>query len=822
LDNFQLKEYIEEVTRQADGKAPSELEGLINAFEDALGETQRFKLAVQAQIDELRGSLCGSGDSAAASQLHRDAVSLMTSFDRAGAVFGQLERRFDQVGNVVVGAGQQMERLHAEKRRAQDAKEILQTFIGFTEGPAEAAIKLEAQIMSGALEARVRGAETLRRLTVVAGQEIPGAEEGVRAVHELAQAVENGLLADFHEAFEEGGREAEMRVAAAVLLALNGGQSCIQSFVNQHDFFLQPVTSDSLLTRYHPARARSEGGPAVVAVGAPEEVDAALATMFGQVVGTADEDWTYLEAVFERPWLVMDALLTRIFHEPVQVYVEAALQQARGHSPLAYLRSLAATHAAAQTLVADICRIYERRAGSSDLQASTLGRLVGDLLSPHLEPGGYQAAELAAAAALFRLATAPLGHALRGKRGSTTAGNVAKSVMSTLRMRPASPSDRRAAGHGEELQQAALFRFAAGEPLVSAEEGADGIPSPAVVARCLVLHAEATARLCSLLPEPGQRAAALEALWSLLLDALLREYVEAAIDAWSAGTEWGADSKAGGLDIAIIRLAATASQILARLQHYFQTSLLPLAVTLSPQAYRAMVQAKTEAFQAVAAKADALLQREIGGNLAWIRDSLLPRQRKSDFRPRADELQMLAGPSPACLAVVDFLRNVARCVLSLMDTANATLYLSLLGTRFHALLTAHIRAYSISDTGALLLRKYPFFCVLSCVSDVFSLFLLPSSDLRAYQEVVVGMGPAGHALKPSFDLLVEIGNVFLVRPENLRSLLQENLLAQLDSRLALQFVAQRADFRSARIDLLFPEIQTSSLAAFFAAHTGDL
>lgn len=84
------------------------------------------------------------------------------------------------------------------------------------------------------------------------------------------------------------------------------------------------------------------------------------------------------------------------------------------------------------------------------------------------------------------------------------------------------------------------------------------------------------------------------------------------------------------------------------------------------------------------------------------------------------------------------------------------------------------------------------------------------------------MGPAGLALKPSFDLLVEIGNVFLVRPENLRSLLQENLLAQLDSRLALQFVAQRADFRSARIDLLFPEIQTSSLAAFFAAHTGDL
>lgn len=699
MDNFQLGEYIEEVTRQADGKAPSELEGLINAFEDALGETQRFKLAVQAQLDELRGSLC----SEAGSQ-HKDAVSLLTAFERAGAVFGQLERRFDQAGNVVAGAGQQLERLHAEKRRALDAKEILQTFIGFTERPAEAAIRLEAQIMSGALESRVRGAETLRRLAVVAGQAIPGAEAGVGAIHELAQAVENGLLSGFHEAFEEGGREAEMREAAAVLIALNGGQSCIQSFVNQHDFFLQPVAAEALATRYHPARAPSEG-PAVVAMGAPEEVDPALAAMFGQVVATADEDWTYLEAVFERPWRVMDALLTRIFHEPVQVYVEAALQQARGHSSLAYLRSLAATHAAAQTLVADICRIYERRAGSSEPQASTLGRLVGDLLSPHLEPSGYQATELAAAAELFHLAKTPLLHALRSKKGPTTAGGVAKSVMSTLLLRPSSPAAGKSDAHGDGLQQAALFRFAQGEPLASAEEGADGIPSPAVVGRCLVLHAEATARLYGLLPEPGQRAAAIEALWALLLESLVKDYVEAAIDAWAAGTEFGADSKTGGFDVAIIRLAATASQILARLQHHFQTSLLPLAVTLSPQTYRAMVQAKTEAFQAVAAKADALLQREIGGNLAWIRDALLSKQRKSDFRPRADELQMLAGPSPACQAVVDFLKNVSRCVLSLMDPANATLYLSQLGTRFHALLTAHIRAHSISDTGALLLRK---------------------------------------------------------------------------------------------------------------------
>lgn len=84
------------------------------------------------------------------------------------------------------------------------------------------------------------------------------------------------------------------------------------------------------------------------------------------------------------------------------------------------------------------------------------------------------------------------------------------------------------------------------------------------------------------------------------------------------------------------------------------------------------------------------------------------------------------------------------------------------------------------------------------------------------------MGPAGTQLSDNFAMICELGNIFLVRPENLRPLLQEGLLAKLDARFTVQFIGQRADFRAAKLDAMFPEISTGSLASFFALTSADI
>lgn len=69
------------------------------------------------------------------------------------------------------------------------------------------------------------------------------------------------------------------------------------------------------------------------------------------------------------------------------------------------------------------------------------------------------------------------------------------------------------------------------------------------------------------------------------------------------------------------------------------------------------------------------------------------------------------------------------------------------------------------------------------------------------------MGPAVWTIvKDRYDLLAELGNIFLVRPENLRSLLQEGMLAHLDAKLVQPFLQMRADYKAAEIEALIPEV----------------
>lgn len=479
---------------------------------------------------------------------------------------------------------------------------MVQACMDFAAAPGPSAVRLEAAIQGGGtLEARVRGVERLKRLVGVARHT---AHAAFGAVDELAQRVENGLLERFHTAFDAGD-VAGMQQAAALLRVLNGGASCVQSFVGQHAFFLDPVLPEAIGTRY--------GAPgAVVDYGAAEEVDPALAALFGEITATSEQDWRYLQEVFEDPAAVMDALLTRIFHEPVQAHLEAVLQQARRHSSQAYLRALMASHRAALALVADLGRVYERHAASPEGLQKRLGDLVGELFSPHLEPTAYLRAELESLGEVLELATAPACAALRQRR--------AKTVASFFSAAPA-PAGRPLEA---SLRDAARLVFD-GEPLAAA---ADTDVSEQVVRRCLVVDAEAAARLYTLLPADP---AALEQAWARLLDGLLGPYLEAALDAAVA-----AEPPAGGCDRAHWLLLARASSILASLQAYFQASLLPLLVKSGPAVYRQAVQAKAVRFAAVAGKANALALREVRANLTWVKESLLVRQRRSDYRPRED------------------------------------------------------------------------------------------------------------------------------------------------------------------------------------------
>lgn len=592
-------------------------------------ETQRLKENVKDRITNLQSSLFQEDGG-----LARDSIRLLTAFEREFSLFATLEKRFDQVGNVAIRAGQQLERLGQEKKRALAAHEIVQAFVEFCGAPEASAAKLETAVLAGSPESRTAAVLKLKRLVALATSLGDGANPAATgSIMGLAQRVENVLLEHFHLSFDSGDMTA-MKQAASLLVAFNGGSSCIGSFVNQHEFFLSPVTPDMVMTKYCAPGTNAPGTR--VDFSEPEEVDPAIKAIFNQIVTTTEEDWKYMQEVFDEPAAVMDALLTRILQEPVQVYLEESLKQAKRHCLQAHLRCLSASVKAARGLAADLRRAYERLCVDN---RSRLDSLVLEPLSPYLEPSKLLETELVALGEILSIALSPLSNLLKVKRSQS------KSVASFLRgtSKESHVTKINVMETLKALQMAQAYLFSGG---VSLLEGYQErlIPSLEIVRRCLVVHAEGISRAFTLLPE-NDTGPALERLFEFLLTSLSSDCLMAPLDFVIEHGEFGTDNKAG-FDKEHLELAAAGTAILSELQLYFQTSLLPVLVTASPNAYRHSVQLKSTLFGQVAEKINQLLRKEVDGCMAHVKEVLLVGQRKSDFKPKTDDdLAALAGSS---------------------------------------------------------------------------------------------------------------------------------------------------------------------------------
>jgi hypothetical protein len=64
--------------------------------------------------------------------------------------------------------------------------------------------------------------------------------------------------------------------------------------------------------------------------------------------------------------------------------------------------------------------------------------------------------------------------------------------------------------------------------------------------------------------------------------------------------------------------------------------------------------------------------------------------------------------------------------------------------------------------------------------------------LKSYQDTISSFGIP--SLHERFEFIRQLGNVFLVRPEILRSYITENYLGRIDSTLLKPYLAQRSDW----------------------------
>lgn len=205
----------------------------------------------------------------------------------------------------------------------------------------------------------------------------------------------------------------------------------------------------------------------------------------------------------------------------------------------------------------------------------------------------------------------------------------------------------------------------------------------------------------------------------------------------------------------------------------------------SKKCYAECVKRKRQVSDQLELKLNDGLERLLSTCINWIKTTLNNEQKKSDFKPENEELTP-AVSTTACSKVCKFVKTVTGKIIDCFDGENVdTVYLEF-GKRFYKAIYEHLQRFEFSSIGA----------------------MVAISDVKAYSSAIrvspkgLGVGkatPDDKSVAEQFKTLHSLCNLWVVPPENLEQLRNDDGLSGVDRDVLDTFVQLRADFRSSRV-----------------------
>ncbi|GAA6011420.1 hypothetical protein JCM11491_002777 [Sporobolomyces phaffii] len=824
-----------------------------------------------------------------------DVRGAKAGFETVNSQFQTLDTKITSVGRTAVRIGEQLESIDRLRQRASEAHDLILYYNEFgSEGGGGASSRLEQMRKEGGREGRHKVAVASRRLLSLSKEvdALGGVEQGRgdaqqdeggggrtttrESIERYCERFEKDMLKLFDKYYRRGDPKA-MAHCAQTLQDFNGGQSCIQIYVNQHDFF---ISKD----RVQEIAGGLVGGAIWDSLPDPNsrapKTEPGLSNLFDEIRVTVGQEAQIVTAVFPNPSVVMQVFLQRVFAQVIQGYIETLIDTASptsSGSTLAYLRILHLARNQTNNLVEDLksheffrslssnsssnsasshSRSYSSslslsgpsllnplgsanspssslfpstRGGGSITQVSQmLDQSIEELFVPYMEGTRYLDKEGKSLTELYagKLIRFTNWHRATNKAKSgntifdrmvTQLSNAAhqahlSSSSSTSTLSSAatggigSPSNNSAvpsnAATGSSATEAAndssrldrLMKFSGLSNIVdkasssssptigSHEEGGSGAGGGAggmkmfeegdgelsldTAERMLEWHAEAIGRMVELSPA-GDVPKNAFSLLKVLADSFGKAYLETALDT-AIHRLTIHDATRSEPSLSILSVLKPADMITQLWQRYISTALVPLAGT-SVTVRREMSIFCNHVSVRIEGKINQIVQRMTDGIVTYL-SVLLSKQKKLDFKPKNDDIAFSRINTEPSVLVCDFLTRVKEAADESLSGRNREVFLTEVGVTFHTLLLDHFKKFSISATGGLMLTK----------------------DLALYQDTISTFSLS--ALNDRFEMLRQLGNVFIVQPDILKSYLNESYLARIENRLLRPFVMMRSDY----------------------------
>ncbi|CAG8724518.1 8739_t:CDS:2, partial [Acaulospora morrowiae] len=276
------------------------------------------------------------------------------------------------------------------------------------------------------------------------------------------------------------------------------------------------------------------------------------------------------------------------------------------------------------------------------------------------------------------------------------------------------------------------------------------------------------------LSPPSELTKFVRVLFHTFLEFIGKQYVELALD--TCLDQIATIDPKSEPDFKPFSVIKNSHSIIHLSQNHFQAAILPLASSSLP-IHRDLTFDKNRFMMGVENKMNLAVQRTIEAIIARL-NHLLSRQKKVDFRPKDEDDNIANLATAPCNACVECLKKVQTNASQLLDGKNLEHFLTEIGIAFYSMLLEHFKKFNVSAAGGLVLRK----------------------DIAKYQENIASFKIP--QLDERFEMLRQLGNLFVVKPEILKSVLNEGYLAKLDIKYILPYLQVRTDFKSAGIDTL--------------------
>ncbi|CDO68146.1 hypothetical protein BN946_scf185003.g18 [Trametes cinnabarina] len=780
---FDVKEFVGGMSEKliAQSKAdsgPFDPKPFIRTFEAAVDKLIAVRKDVQAKTEQMEKSV-----RVAERDYSKKMAELNRGFEAVGQSFSGMESKMNEVGRTAIRIGEQMESVHQQRQRAQAAYDLIDFYGQFAK---DDTTRIDALKKEGK-EGRRKVAVLLRRLATVAKEvDLPNADKTRENIDRYCEKFEKDMLHLFDRAYRRGDPKM-MHHCAQTLLDFNGGASCVQVYVNQHDFFINRVAESTAIDDLLWETLPDPDAP-------PPVSETGLQELFAEIRTTVGQEAQIVQAVFPNPAYVMQVFLQRVFaqslvHQQTSILVEDLkayeLPSVVPRSPVdanGFDRTVKGTPAPATTNTATAATI-----------SAMLETAMEELFVPYTEGQRYLEKESKSLGELYAMYLAKFTryHERTDTKGkSSMFGRMVDQLSAAAATTSTSGTSTTSA-----QAAAALMRFGglssstdrgpekAGDDPVREE---DGLLSVAVAEKMLKWHAEAIGRCVELSPS-GDVPKHTFALLRVLSAAIANSYIETALETVQARLD-AADSKTEP-SMQPLSVLREVDLICHLWQRYVTMALLPLASS-SVTIRREMVIFNNQTVSRIEGAANQVTQKLTDAIINWLA-AQLAKQKRTDFKPRNDDLSFARVNTEPCVACCDMLEKVRDAAKANLSGKNLEVFLTEVGVAFHGfvylvtfapswmltthirLLLEHLKKFPVSATGGLMLAK----------------------DLKTYQDTIDTFSIP--SLHERFEFIRQLGNVFLVKPDILKSYITEGYLGRIDANLLRPYLAQRSDWGQA-------------------------